>query len=106
MTPKVHVPARRGIWITAIATFVVVAFLGVFLASGSIVNTGNGSTTATTNTTLVTRPSLPGDGTTATTVGGASARCKDGTYAFKGGSGQVSDADLCKDHGGVEQRLS
>jgi hypothetical protein len=36
-----------------------------------------------------------------------SARCKDGTYSFKAaGNEKTSDADLCKDNGGVEKRLS
>jgi len=48
---------------------------------------------------------LPGDSDTGSTIGGASARCKDGTYSFKSGNEKVSDDELCKNSGGVEQRL-
>jgi hypothetical protein len=93
------------VWITAIATLTVVAFIGVFVANGGVLNSSNDSTPSNTTPTLVTRPVLPAGGT-ATTAPGSSARCKDGTYSFRGGTGQTSDKDLCKDNGGVEQMLN
>ena len=98
-------PSKR-VWLSAIATVTVVAFIGVFIANGGVLNNNSGSgSSKTTTPTLVTRPVLPADGT-ATTAPGSSARCKDGTYAFKGGTGQGSSNDLCKDNGGVEQMLN
>jgi hypothetical protein len=81
----------------------VVAFISVEVGNGGF-SIGTNST-QTTATTLVTRPSLPGDDSTGSTLGGSTARCVDGTYSFRGGGAQVSDADLCKDHGGVDQRV-
>ena len=41
---------------------------------------------------------------TEVTFAGASARCKDGTYQYRGGGGDTP-RELCKDHGGVEQEF-
>jgi hypothetical protein len=83
----------------------VVAFISLSVGNGMVFNRSNTDTKVTTESTLVPRPKLPGESDTASTVGGASARCRDGTYSFRSGDEKVSDDDLCKDRGGVEQRL-
>jgi hypothetical protein len=83
---------------------VVVAFVAVLVANGSNLGVGN-DTPSNTVTTLINKPSLPGDNSTASTLGGSNARCKDGTYQFVGGGSEKSDDELCKDNGGVEERL-
>ena len=82
---------------------VVVAFIAVMVGNGSTTGV-NGGTTATTSDTIA-RPSLPGDDSTASTVGGTTARCKDGTYAFLGGNSKDAQDELCKSNGGVDQVL-
>ena len=81
---------------------VVVAFVAVTIGTGN--NTGVDNP-LTPGTTLINKPSLPGDDTTGSTLGGTTARCKDGTYSFLGGGESASDEELCKNNGGVEERL-
>jgi hypothetical protein len=86
-----------------VATIVVVAFIATMVSNGTILPSGNDDRTGTTGTTLVPRPSLPGE-QTGSTLGGISVRCKDGTYSFAAGGEKNAD-NLCKDNGGVDQRL-
>jgi hypothetical protein len=83
--------------------FTVVAFMALAISNGVVFN--NDDTTPGTTVSTIARPKLPGDKGTDSTVGGVSARCKDGTYSFKAGDEKVSDDELCKNNGGVEQRL-
>lgn len=84
---------------------VVIAFVAVVVANGSGTGVGNG-TTNNTGTTLINKPTLPGDDkSTESTLGGTTARCKDGTYTFVGGGTKTPDEDLCKNNGGVDQRV-
>lgn len=96
--------SRPAFWIPAVALLVVIAFIGVIAGNGG---TGVGTNTSNINTatTLVSKPILPGDNSTVSTLGGSTARCKDGTYTFRGGPDKASDEDLCKNNGGVDQHL-
>jgi hypothetical protein len=103
VTEKLRTTARSSRWILAAAMFTVVAFMALAISNGVVFNNDD-DTTGTTPSTIA-RPKLPGDSDTGSTVGGVSARCKDGTYSFKAGEEKVSDDELCKNNGGVEQRL-
>lgn len=61
------------------------------------------SRSSPTRTTLIERPALPGEsgGSPTPTFAGASARCRDGTYAYVGGA--TAEDTLCGANGGVEQ---
>ena len=83
-------------------TFVVVAFIAVSLSNGALIDL---NTDDSPDTTLIQRPVIPGEKGTDSTFGGTTARCKDGTYSFRSGGDDVSDEELCKDNGGVEQKL-
>lgn len=91
---------------TVVTLALVIAFITFVAGNGNSGVAGVGSDpSGNPVTTLISRPSLPGDDTTESTLGGSSARCKDGTYSFKGGDASVSDEELCKNNGGVEERL-
>jgi hypothetical protein len=91
------------LWVSVLALVVVIAFISVVAGNGNSGVAGVGNDPAPAATTIA-RPSLPGESTDST-VGGTSARCKDGTYSFKGGGEPASDVELCQNNGGVEQRL-
>lgn len=85
---------------------VVVAFVAVVVANGSGSGVGDNNTNSNTGTTLINKPTLPGDdSSTESTLGGSTTRCKDGTYTFVGGGAKTSDEDLCKNNGGVDARV-
>ena len=93
---------RRPVWWVSVLTGVVVVALVLSLVvNGSLPLPGQSDPT----TTLIRRPTLPGEGaaTTAPTFAGVSARCRDGTYAYVGGS--TDESQLCAANGGVEQRF-
>lgn len=93
---------RRPVWWVSVLTGVVVVGLVLGLVLNGILPLPDGSDPTT--TTLIDRPTLPGEsgGSTTPTFAGVSARCKDGTYAYVGGS--TSEDSLCSANGGVEQR--
>lgn len=93
---------RRAWWVTLLTGVVVVGLVLSLVVNGSLPLPG-GSDTST--TTLIERPTLPGEsgGTTVPTFAGVSARCRDGTYAYVGGS--TAEETLCAANGGVEQRF-
>ncbi len=96
--------SRPAVWITAVTLLVVIAFVAVVVANGSGSGVGNG-TTNNTVTTLINKPTLPGDdNSTESTLGGTTVRCKDGTYTFVSGT-KTPDEDLCKNNGGVDERV-
>ena len=82
--------------------FVVIAFVAVAVSNGTVFNLDRDD--EPTGPTLISRPILPGADSAATTAGGVSARCKDGTYYFAGNK-DTSNEELCKANGGVEKRL-
>jgi len=89
------------VWITVLTGILVLALVVSLVINGTIAVPGR---TTTTKPSLVERPTLPGERAgTAASLPGVQARCKDGTYAFVGGSG--SGDSVCKDHGGIEQKL-
>lgn len=90
---------------TVVTIALVIAFITFVAGNGNSGVAGVGSDPSNISVTTIARPSLPGDDTTESTLGGSSARCKDGTYSFKGGDTSVSDDELCKSNGGVEERL-
>ena len=106
VTPKRGPERRRTrLWVPAVAVVVAAAFIGVLLATAPSQSGPSGPTTKTPATTLIVPPTIVPKGSTLPTLGGSSARCRDGTYSYRGGSDTVPDADLCAGHGGVEQRL-
>jgi hypothetical protein len=93
---------RPSRWVTVLTGIVVVGLVIGLVLNGSLPLPQRSEPT---KPSLIERPTLPGEvgGTTTATFAGASARCRDGTYAYVGGT--TDQGSLCAANGGVEQRF-